>query len=192
MNTVLVACSKCKSFLLDDVFNIGKFARCRNCNAFLQVQVFPALFRRLAPGQQAETVVEETESSCFYHPGKRAYLPCDACGRFLCTLCDCELNGQHFCPSCLETGRKRGKIKKLENQRILYDNLALTLAIYPLLIFWLTIVTAPISIFLAIRHWNTPTSIVHRSKVRFVSALIIASLQIAGWIIGFYILATKN
>jgi hypothetical protein len=192
MNTSLVACSKCKTLLLDDVFNIGKFGRCPNCNASLQIQVFPALFRQFAPGRQAETVVEESESSCFYHPGKRASLPCDACGRFLCALCDCELNEQHFCPGCLESGRKKGKIKKLENQRTLYDNMALTLAIYPLLIFWLTIVTAPISIYLVIRHWNTPTSIVHRSKVRFIFALIIASLQIAGWIIAIYMIVTRN
>ncbi|MDB6112007.1 MAG: hypothetical protein JWR69_3757, partial [Pedosphaera sp.] len=151
-----------------------------------QAQVFPALFRRFTPGRSGEAVMEESEASCFYHPQKKAVLPCEGCGRFLCALCDCELNGQHLCPSCLEGGRKKKKIKSLENHRILYDRAALALAVYPMLIFYLTIVTAPIAIFLAIRHWNTPTSIIHRTKIRYVIALTIATLQIIGWVAMIY------
>ena len=35
----------------------------------------------------ADALLSEGESSCFYHPNKRAVVPCDQCGRFLCTLC---------------------------------------------------------------------------------------------------------
>jgi hypothetical protein len=134
----------------------------------------------------------EGESSCFYHPQKKAVLPCDGCGRFLCALCDCQLNGQHFCPACLEAGKSKGKIKSLDSQRTLYDSIALSLAIYPLLIFYFTLITAPMVLFVAIRYWKSPASLVHRSKIRFVVAIIFALLQIAGWGILFVSIATRH
>jgi hypothetical protein len=194
MNTSLVSCSKCKAHVLAELFNVGRFAPCPNCGAPLQVQVFPALFRRAAVGKEAEAVVEETESSCFYHPEKRAALPCDACGRFLCALCDCELNGQHYCPSCLEAGRTKGKIKTLENHRTLYDSIAFMLSLIPLTLCgaYVSFITAPLSIIVAIRYWNAPTSIVRRSKIRHILAIIISSLTLLGWGIMIYAIASSS
>jgi len=157
----------------------------------LQIEVFPALFRQLAPGSNAETVMVEGESTCFYHPNKKAVLPCEACGRFVCALCDCELHGQHYCPACLEVGRKKGKIKSLENQRTLYDSIALSLTIFPLLIFYFTLITAPMALYIAIRYWNAPRSIIHRTKIRYVIAIVLAALQIIGWGVGGYLLISE-
>src|SRR5947209_7072732 len=127
MDAQIVACGKCKTPLVETIFNLEDLASCPACGSRLQIQVFPALFRRLAPGRSGEAVMEESEASCFYHPQKKAVLPCEGCGRFLCALCDCELNGRHLCPSCLEGGRKKKKIKSLENHRVLYDSAALAL-----------------------------------------------------------------
>jgi hypothetical protein len=72
---------------------------------------------------------------------------------------------------------------------VLYDATALKLAFYPLLIFWFTLVTAPIALYLAIRHWSSPTSIVGRTKTRFVLAITLSGLQILAWIfvIAYYV-----
>ena len=78
------------------------------------------------------------------------------CGRFLCALCDVSLNGQHLCPACLEKGRTQHKIKNLENHRTCYDTIALLVATVSILIYWFTIFTAPLVIFLAVRHWKSP------------------------------------
>ena len=191
MNT-LIQCPQCQAWLLEGVFNQPELSPCPACGVPLQIEVFPALFRRSLPGKSGETILVEGESSCFFHPQKKAVLPCQGCGRFLCALCDCELHGQHFCPACLEAGKTRGKIKSLENQRTLYDGIALSLAIYPLLIFYFTLVTAPVALFVAIRYWNAPRSLVHRTKIRFVAAIILALMQIGGWGVLFITLASHH
>jgi len=192
MSAPLIQCPACQAWLLEGVFNQPQLSPCPACGVPLQVEVFPALFRRINPGQSGEIIMVDGESSCFYHPQKRAVLPCQGCGRFLCALCDCELNGQHFCPACLETGKTKGKIKSLENRRTLYDSIALSLAVYPLLIFYFTLVTAPVALFVAIRYWNAPRSIIRRTRVRYVVAIVLASMQIAGWGFLFVALATHR
>ena len=44
---------------------------------------------------------------------------------------------------------------------------ALRLALFPLITVWFTLVTAPIALYLAIRHWNSPMSIVRPDQDPF-------------------------
>ena len=187
-----VECPNCRAPLGEELINQPALEPCPRCGVQVQAEAFPALFRDLAPGRDAETLLFDTEASCFYHPQKKAVLPCEACGRFLCALCDCELQGQHFCPVCLETGKKKRRIQRLENERTLYDSIALSLAVYPLLIFYFTIFTAPLALFIALRYWNAPRSIIHRTRLRLVAAIVMASLEIAGWGVGIYYLSTHG
>lgn len=181
MTAALIHCPKCQATLLSHSFNDGEFAPCAACNSALQIEIFPALFRRTEAGRTGEAVMMEGEASCFYHPSKKAVLPCEGCGRFLCALCDCEHQGRHLCPSCLEAGRSKGKIKSLENKRLRYDNLALSLALLPILIFYFTLITAPMTLFIVFRHWKSPFGLTQRSRAKLVIAGLIALLQIAGW-----------
>ena len=186
------ACPKCRTPLADGAFNQPEFTACPQCDAALSVEIFPAFFRQIAPGQSAQAVMVEGESSCFFHPQKKASLPCGGCGRFLCVLCDCEFGGEHFCPACLDAGKSKGKIKALDNTRMRYDTLALGLALVPVLVFYLTLITAPMALFVAIRYWKSPRSLVRQSNVRFILAIIIALLQIGGWATFFILIATEK
>lgn len=177
---------------MEGVFNQPEFAPCPACGVPLQVEVFPAFFRKISAGQGGEAIMVEGESNCFYHPQKKAVRPCDGCGRFLCALCDCALDDGHFCPACLETGKTKGRIKSLDNQRTLYDSIALSLAVLPILIFYFTIITAPMALFVAIRYWKTPQSILRRTRIRAIAAIVIALLQIGGWAALFIVLATHH
>ncbi|HEX9047616.1 MAG TPA: hypothetical protein VF988_11360 [Verrucomicrobiae bacterium] len=191
----LIQCPQCRTWLLEGVFNRPDLGVCRSCGAQLQIEVFPALFRKIAPGQSAEAVLVDGESSCFFHPQKKATRPCDGCGRFLCALCDCELRGQHFCPTCLETGRSKGKIEGLDHRRTRYDRIALWVAILPMLVFpliYFTIITAPLTLFICIRYWKAPPSLVHRTRVRLVIAGIVALLEIGAWIAVLAGIATRH
>jgi hypothetical protein len=186
-----VGCTNCKGPLPVAYFNTNVFFRCPSCRARLKVDAFPALLQGIDRGKSGDAVLGE-EAGCFYHPGKKAEVACDYCGRFLCSLCDLELGGKHLCPTCLEAGRRKGKISNLERHRTLYDSAALRLAIIPLILFWFTLVTAPIALYLAIRHWNTPTSIVGRGKGRLRAAIVLSGLQILGWAIGIaYVVSSR-
>lgn len=151
----------------------------------MRALVFPALFRPMARGDAGEKLMVDGEASCFYHPQKKAAVPCDRCGRFLCGLCDVELNNEHICPACLESGKQNGKLQTLANRRVLYDDIACALAVWPLFpFFWFfTFLTAPAALFIAIRFYKAPPSLVPRSKARMITAMIVSGLQILGWLV---------
>jgi len=146
----------------------------------IMIEVFPAFSRGLRPGKAGEALMDD-QASCFYHPQKKAAIPCDHCGRFLCALCDVEWGDKHLCPACLESGKKRGKITRLERHRVLYDSAALGLSVIPMITIWFTLLTAPIALYVAFRHWNSPLSMVRRTRIRFVLAIVLSSLQILAW-----------
>ncbi len=176
----MIACTSCATALPADLLAAGVPMRCPSCRALLLAEVFPAFFRELAKSSP-ERVESDLEASCFFHSDKRAHAPCDACGRFLCALCDCEVDGRHLCPTCLESGKRLGKLDRLTTERTLYDSIALSLAVLPLLIFYLTLVTAPVVLYFCVRHWKSPTSLLPRTRWRFVVAFAIAVLQLVGW-----------
>ncbi len=187
-------CSRCNTPLPAEGFNTGEPVVCSGCQAQTLVTVFPAVLRGIASGKPAESLLVDTDASCFYHPQKKAEISCGNCGRFLCSLCDVDLNGEHLCPPCIEAGRQKGKLERLENRRVLYDEIAVSLALYPILIFivfYVSILTAPIALYISIRYWNAPSSIVARSKIRFVVAIVIASLQLLAWGTVSYFLIRK-
>jgi hypothetical protein len=187
----LIACPKCRALLGGDMLNLTELQPCPSCQTPLQVEVFPALFRQEAAARP-ERIIAEGEAGCFYHPEKKAAVVCDACGRFLCALCDVDFDGQHICPACLESGKEKGKIKKLEQRRLRHDKIALVLAVLPIIIFYLTVITAPIALFYSIKHWNSPASVVpNRPKATLSIAIVLASLQIMGWIVFFIFLVVR-
>ncbi len=192
MNVTVVTCPNrhCGNALPQAICNTGAMATCPSCDTALQVEVFPAFYKGTVTGSKAETIVEEGTSSCFYHEKKKAVIHCDVCGRFLCALCDLDLGGSHVCPSCAESGRKKGNVGELESSRTVYDSAALTLALGAFLVWPAMVLTAPTAIYLAILSWRRPGSLVPRSRLRSYFAILIALLQLAG--IGFFIFALSR
>lgn len=183
-----ITCSKCMKPLGGALFNVPGLIHCPSCDARLGINVFPALSREKPSEISADTLLTDKEASCFFHPHKPAVTPCASCGRFVCALCDVEFDGEHLCPSCIETGKRKRKIKNLENRRTIYDSIALSVAILPMLVIYFTFITAPIAVYMSIRYWNAPTSIIPRTKLRFIAAFVVAWLQIGGWIVLLYFL----
>jgi len=175
-----ITCTKCSAEIQAGLLNLPDFTPCQSCGTPFIANVFPALYRQEDALNAAR--VSEGQSSCFYHPANSAMNACERCGRFLCSVCDIELEGSHICPACLSTGRKKGLINNLNTQRTLYDSVALKISLYPLLLFPFTIFTAPFSIYFAIKNRNSPISILSRSRYKFILAILLSSIQIIGWL----------
>ncbi len=147
----------------------------------LRGDVFPAFYRAPTSPILGTAVQVQGEAECFNHPGKQAVTACSACGRLLCSLCEIDIEGQTLCIHCLQSGREKQKITSLDNKRTLYDSLALNLAFWPMLFIFPTLVTAPAAVYIILRYWKAPGSVLPRSRFRFVLAFVLALLQIAGW-----------
>jgi hypothetical protein len=181
----VISCTRCKTPLSPEALNTFALIPCPACEEPIRADVYPALFRKLPSGHTGDALAAEREAGCFYHPGKKATVSCSACGRFLCALCDVELNNWHMCPACLEKAKAKRKIKNLETHRVCYDKITFYVALISMLLIWPTIITAPVVLFMVIRYWRAPGSIIPRSKIRFVLAFGIACLQIVGWLLIF-------
>ena len=125
------------------------------------------------------------EAECFNHPGKQAVTACSVCGRLLCSLCDIDIDGKTLCIHCLQSGREKQKIASIEDKRTLYDSLALNLAFWPMLFIFPTLITAPAVLFIVLRYWKAPGSVLTRSRFRFILAFAVALLQVLGWCLYF-------
>lgn len=181
----MISCTQCKTPLDTQVVNTFALVPCPSCRGMIRADAYPALFRKLPSGHFGDYLEADKEAGCFYHPGKKAVIACFACGRFLCALCDVEINDRHLCPLCLEKSKTKRKLKSIENHRVCYDTIALLVSIVSMVFIWFTILTAPTVLFITIRYWNAPNSIIPRSKIRFILAALIACLQISGWILFF-------
>jgi len=186
-----ISCTHCHAPILAGYYNTSDLIPCPSCHAPVKIDVFPAFYHSPRSGKEGETLIDD-QASCFYHPQKKAVIPCDHCGRFLCALCDVELSDKHLCPACVETGKKKGRIVNLDRHRVLYDGVALRLALFPMITIWFTLITAPMAIYLAIRHWKSPTSLVRRTKIRFIFAMALAGLQILAWTTGIAYLVSRR
>ena len=158
-----------------------------------QVHLLPAIDRDVTANAPVARAAGGDESLCFFHPGSAAEKACDHCGRFLCAICATPWLGGLLCPECITTAVAKGKesfadpkqdegADSLPTRRVLYDTLALQLALVPMLIIYFTLFTAPIALYIALRYWNRPRSLIPRTRVRAVFAILIASAQIIAWV----------
>lgn len=175
-------CPKCKAPLegLCDT----EAGQCGACATVLQVLLFPAR-RRAKPVARAARSVDG-DATCFFHAQNQAVSVCEGCGRYVCVVCEIPGDGgRKLCPPCVSAGRKKAVVKA--DEIVTYDAMATTLALVPILMWPLTLVTAPAALFLAIYGWRKPRSLVRPGPGRFIAAIVIASLQIGGW--AFFLLS---
>lgn len=146
------------------------------------VLLFPAAVRA-AVKPQVDTIIEEGQSSCFFHPKLPASQVCDISGRLICDLCQTEWNGRIVSFEALQSALGKAGPGAPTNARLRWDNIALSLSVLPLLLWFITIVTAPVVLFIVIWQGRKgPCSVVQRSGWRYLLAGALALLQIAAWV----------
>jgi hypothetical protein len=180
----LLRCPRCKTALSPR--HLADIEECPACGTKVQAYVFPAWFKGPVPVHTAQPVLTEKDSSCYYHKSKQAVVPCDACGRFLCALCDCDIQGQHYCPGCVSVAKDKGRLLQFERSRTNHDSVALTLAILSTFLGPLALALGPAAILWALWFWNRPGSLLPRTKARSVMAVVIGLASTCGWGFGTY------
>jgi DNA-directed RNA polymerase subunit RPC12/RpoP len=178
-----IRCSRCSAALPPEAIEATEIALCPHCGAGVLVHAFPAILAKPAAILPAEIAAGEGEATCFFHPAKTAVVACARCGRFVCRLCQMDLRGEALCPECITSGMAKKKIAVLENHRVCYDSIALAVAVWPVLFLWfLSFFSAAAALYIAIRHWKSPLSILGRTKVRFVAAILLATGELGLWV----------
>ena len=162
---------------------------CPSCNADLAIRVFPALLAARPALNPLDLQIEAGEASCFYHLNKRAASSCARCGRFVCALCAVDFDDAVWCPGCLADAQSGGKHSRLENRRILWDSIALGAATLPLLLALYPAIPGSLAaIFISIRYWRRPGSLIPRTKWRFAAAILISLTELAFFIVVGYVI----
>ena len=160
-------------------------AICPSCRSLNVVAAFPALAEGGTgkPPALPDDPPGEGEAACFYSPTRRATAVCSHCG--LCMISNTWAaqwgTRAPFASKCLDHLRSQGNDgERFQGSRTLWDNIALLLAVAPctLILWWSVFFTAPAALFIGLRHWNAPRSLVPRSRARMAIALILAFLQV--------------
>lgn len=177
-----LSCPRCGKALDALSWHDAGSGQCKACLTDFEFAGFPALQAGRAR-VAAQTAQVAEESVCFFHPENRAETVCEDCGRLVCIVCTISFGGRKRCPVCVAAARKSGAVEVVR-ERVLYDNVAFALAFYPLLVFPVTAVTAPLALGFVFFGWRKPNSLVRGpSRARLVCAALLALLEIAGWLI---------
>ena len=169
----------------------GGWTACTLCGADNLVRAFPAMFTPVDASARPAAALDG-EAACYDHPNKRAVAACQQCGRFVCRLCAVELGALTWCPTCVAAGSGQAKAANLDTSRTLYDSIALTLPLASLIMWPFTALAAPAALVFAVARWSRPRSLVRRTRVRFVAAILISAAEVVAWVWAIAYLVAKS
>ena len=182
-----IKCTHCEGAFPLDGESVWTERACPWCREELHVFAFPALSRTALIRRGKNLSAGEGLAACYFHAAKSASVPCDACGRFLCDLCDMQFRSRHYCATCLDSAQKGESVPAPEAADLLKErvylphNLAFMLAMYsPLTLIgmYLVPVTAPAALWIALRNWKRNDGFQIRGKWRAWTAILLSLSQI--------------
>jgi len=151
------------------------------------IRLFPAVIRS-NEAVQAEAVLEGGQSTCFFHAKLPATAVCDVSGRLICDLCKTEWSGKTVSFEALQSLLAEDVAVKQERRCTKWDDIALSLVIFPVLFAPVMILTAPVALGICLVKWRKgATSLLRRSRWRYVVAALLAILEM---IVGGILVAT--
>lgn len=179
-----INCPRCSSALTTNIFTEHSDSSCPHCGLVITGRLFPRFFSTYMAEKSPVEASSDYESSCFFHQKKLAVSHCSECGRFLCSLCELNIEGRILCPICLEKLDQEKRLKTFTNQVTFWDSITVSMAIMPMLIWPLTIITAPLTFVYIWRHFKDNNNyVIPRKRWRFYLAGLFAGMQLTGWTI---------
>ncbi len=177
---LLVVCPKCSktvSIEYGDERLVESY--CPSCSCKFEMLPAPAAGKALKEGRSPDKVERDDESSCFFHPDKKAVSHCSTCGAFLCSLCEIAAENKLLCPNCFNSAKK--EISSFSSEAFLYDELFLLLSLIGILTCHFGLILSPIAIIGSIYFWNRIKTPYPRRRWRFVLAIALSSFQLLVW-----------
>ncbi len=183
-----ILCLGCRSPLPLDVAQGGKRkVVCTRCRLPAEILLFSAFYRE-DENRHAVLQALTGDATCFNHPERQALSVCDNCGRLLCGVCSIAFNERTLCAACLhrEQAQAERDGKGFNARRSRFDQMALTAIVVSVFVWPLSFVTASYALYLSVRHWRTPLSLLPYSRWRFVVASLMAIGILAGWAVAIF------
>lgn len=130
---------------------------CPRCQGYFKATVFHPP-QRIARVLQLAQSGPESAGSCANHPRNAAVTNCGRCGLFICSLCELELQGTKYCPSCFDRMTKDGGMEEAQTRFRDWRALAFGTAFTGLIFDWLMFGVAfnLLAIYYAIRGFRDP------------------------------------
>ncbi len=180
------SCVKCGHLIPWHEISLTGNTTCRQCGKEQEITLFSAVYRKLIQTLPQAREALPDEATCFYYPEKQAQYVCALSGRFICEDAATDWDGKKVSLEALLRQRDAEQSKSLKTGAILYDDISLALAVLPVLFWPLTLFT-PFAVYYFVFRYarRGPTSIVRKSRWRYLVAFIVATLQLAFWILVF-------
>ena len=150
------ACPRCNVQLALESITVGEDI-CPRCQGFFTATVFHAP-QRVTRVLQLAQAGPESAGSCANHPRNVAVTNCSRCGLLICSLCELDLHGEKYCPSCFDRLTREGGIENAQTRFRDWRTLSLVSAFvgFVLSAFVIGVPLGALSIYYAIRGFRDP------------------------------------
>jgi hypothetical protein len=162
-----------------------KESKCPSCERVMIAASFePVTFTR---SEVLPELMNLDGATCFHCPGQPAHHVCDGCGSYICRTCQVEWFGERVCLSCLHQRREVKPVETYKQKTILWDNLALALMLFPLLLipvygYCLSAIISPVAFFLLVTRAKKNRSLVPRSLFRYWAGIVMSVLLVLSFV----------
>lgn len=175
-------CASCGAALDPAAIAAGALQRCRHCGTRQLTALYPTLWRRRSSGDAPRPRRSEGETACYFHAENAPECACADCGRYICALCAITADSATRCPACTDLRIAALRGEQRIGERVAHEKTALGVAALPFLFPPITLVTAPIALYLSIRHWRTPSTPHIRTRLPLAIAFFLAGAQSFFWL----------
>lgn len=173
------SCHACGLPIPPEDWNRTEPLPCTRCETAVQAWVFPAAWTD--PNGRIPTPLSNLASaSCFHHPSNQADLACTLCGRFVCSVCATGTADHAVCNLCFDRGSAQND-PRFQRRATLHDGIGLALALLPLPMLVLTLITGPLAFVYTLVTWRRTKTAIPRGASRRWLALACSLLGLLFW-----------
>lgn len=173
------ACPYCGAPLLVELMTAG-VQRCVACTRGFEAVPFSPPIVRVAVQSVAEAGPGGAVA-CAQHPGNAAVANCSRCGVFMCGLCRVQIDGRELCPACFDRLAAEGALPSARSRFRNYRGLATLMAFGGCWMYFLGLLTGPVTIYLAIQAQRQRRRLQESDGlVAVILAMLLGLMQIAG------------